>query len=1068
MDTYSIKQRKHSNGFRHDKVTMGVALCWLLKAGFCLLLPQVASAAYGTAPKNVTFGVIIPETGGFYSKAMKLAVDLAVQRVANDPTLLPNINLLPLFKMVDSQLDTFQSITAVSEFLHNGVHFIVGPDSSTAVKATQPICQGMHIPQLAPSATDPILSSFHDLYPYLLKMSSPDSLQSTALYDLVIKMRWTRVAILTSSSDYGRNGLTEFQRLASRGDALAITSVDMFHAPYNASLTDATKQLKAIIAKGTRIVILNCLSVHAYHILTQAAQLGMLNKGWGWLVTDGVTSELPISNEPICNVTVQISRGKPLTTAKSSISNSCMETPLHLRGLLGTRPSMGAGDLYPEFVSAWENITKDMSGDQNSCCNDITSLQFMGYAVKTYDSVLVIAHGLDNFLRDGNNLSEYKANPPNLANIFAQARPDGKLLFKYLREVNIPGAMNWLNFTEQNRPFMSDYQIVNLDSKSWRVVGNWSQTSNPPLYLSNSTDIYFPSWTLEKPADFQLDLKNKTLRIVTILEAPFVMENNGSTAFPGRKYQGFCIDLLDALQEKINFKYDIHLVKDGNYGAQDAVTEEWNGIVREILDDEADIAVAPLTISYDRSQVVSFTKPYMDFGLTILMGRTTPEKDVLAFLHPFSLNLWLGFSGFLCLAAVSVWVCATFSPYGYRGRYAQRRDRSDTRWRSQSLAMSLYESVHFAFAAIVSANTDAIPRSLSGRIIGNAWWLCVFFITSSYTANLAAFLTVARLNTGVSSIEDLATQTDIKYGTVASSQPEAFFERRLTSIYGTMYEFMKYQNTNVATAAEGIAEVRKSVTSKGKSKIQAFIFDSTILDYAAQSQPCNVLTIGRVFAKAGYGLAMRKNSPFLHDFNQQVIALRDEGKLESLHTTWFKGGCPAADSASTNSGGDQLNFWSMAGVFFCFLGLFVIGMIVLICEYFIASYRRSKEADPGEIKRPTFSESISDRKKKIRNDLCYNVCGHCWPKLSHVDDDVSPTQSQTAKNDHPGFAGSNGVIPNAYAMYHTGPSPDLGISHQGSATKCPPNDFNGERYTKTSPRHHPYHGSPRMIKSVRV
>jgi hypothetical protein len=48
----------------------------------------------------------------------------------------------------------------------------------------------------------------------------------------------------------GRHGLTEFQRLASRGDSIVITSVDMFHAPVNASLTDATKQLRAIISKG--------------------------------------------------------------------------------------------------------------------------------------------------------------------------------------------------------------------------------------------------------------------------------------------------------------------------------------------------------------------------------------------------------------------------------------------------------------------------------------------------------------------------------------------------------------------------------------------------------------------------------------------------------------------------------------------------------------------------------------------------------------------------------------------------------------------------------------------------
>ena len=40
------------------------------------------------------------------------------------------------------------------------------------------------------------------------------------------------------------------------------------------------------------------------------------------------------------------------------------------------------------------------------------------------------------------------------------------------------------------------------------------------------------------------------------------------------------------------------------------------------------------------------------------------------------------------------------------------------------------------------------PRSFSGRVVAGAWWAAVTIISASYTANLAAFLTVARLDTG--------------------------------------------------------------------------------------------------------------------------------------------------------------------------------------------------------------------------------------------------------------------------------------------------------------------------------
>lgn len=42
------------------------------------------------------------------------------------------------------------------------------------------------------------------------------------------------------------------------------------------------------------------------------------------------------------------------------------------------------------------------------------------------------------------------------------------------------------------------------------------------------------------------------------------------------------------------------------------------------------------------------------------------------------------------------------------------------------------------------------------------WWLFGFIIIASYTANLAAFLTVSRLETPVESLEDLSKQYKIQ------------------------------------------------------------------------------------------------------------------------------------------------------------------------------------------------------------------------------------------------------------------------------------------------------------------
>lgn len=68
-----------------------------------------------------------------------------------------------------------------------------------------------------------------------------------------------------------------------------------------------------------------------------------------------------------------------------------------------------------------------------------------------------------------------------------------------------------------------------------------------------------------------------------------------------------------------------------------------------------------------------------------------------------------------------------------------------------------------------------LDRSLSGRIVGGVWWFFTLIIISSYTANLAAFLTVERMVSPIESAEDLAKQTEIAYGTLDSGSTKEFF-----------------------------------------------------------------------------------------------------------------------------------------------------------------------------------------------------------------------------------------------------------------------------------------------------
>ncbi|KAG9354994.1 hypothetical protein JZ751_001707, partial [Albula glossodonta] len=69
-----------------------------------------------------------------------------------------------------------------------------------------------------------------------------------------------------------------------------------------------------------------------------------------------------------------------------------------------------------------------------------------------------------------------------------------------------------------------------------------------------------------------------------------------------------------------------------------------------------------------------------------------------------------------------------------------------------------------------SARGGEVPyTTLATRMMMGVWWLFALIVISSYTANLAAFLTITRIENSIQSLQDLSKQTDLPYGTVLDS-----------------------------------------------------------------------------------------------------------------------------------------------------------------------------------------------------------------------------------------------------------------------------------------------------------
>ena len=61
---------------------------------------------------------------------------------------------------------------------------------------------------------------------------------------------------------------------------------------------------------------------------------------------------------------------------------------------------------------------------------------------------------------------------------------------------------------------------------------------------------------------------------------------------------------------------------------------------------------------------------------------------------------------------------------------------------------------------------------------------------ASYTANLAAFLTVETLERPIESVQDLANQNEIFYGAVNGGSTAGFFAKSEEDVYQRIYQFM--------------------------------------------------------------------------------------------------------------------------------------------------------------------------------------------------------------------------------------------------------------------------------------
>ncbi|XP_055949949.1 glutamate receptor ionotropic, kainate 2-like [Argiope bruennichi] len=508
--------------------------------------------------------------------------------------------------------------------------------------------------------------------------------------------------------------------------------------------------------------------------------------------------------------------------------------------------------------------------------------------------------------------------------------PHGISLINYMRMINVKGLTGDIKFDHHG--FRSDFKlkVLELTYEGLREAGEWNIHTG-----LNMTTNY-----TRAAEEIIQSLKNKTLIATTIINAPYTMLKENHESLEGNdKYEGYCIDLLKEIAKVIGFHFKIKQVDDGKYGERNE-QGEWNGMIKELIDGRADIAIGDLTITFQREQAVDFTMPFMNLGISILFRKPTKKVPKLfSFLSPLSLEVWVYMATAFLGVSLFLFIVARFSPYEWTNPHPC--DPSPDVLQNQ---FTLLNTLWFTVGCLMQQGCELTPRALSTRVVACIWWFFTLIMVSSYTANLAAFLTVERLVSPIEGAEDLAKQSHIQYGCVESGATQTFFKESTIPTFKRMWAFMQSARPSVFTEsnAKGVERVKK--------ENYAFLMESTSIEYIVERE-CDLMQIGGLLDNKGYGVATPSGSPYRTPLSSAILKLQESGALHILKERWWKqrlgGGKCSKDETSTAGSASALSLANVGGVFVVLGAGLVAACIVAIVEFVWKSRKvDSEEREP--------------------------------------------------------------------------------------------------------------------------
>ncbi|KAM3965076.1 glutamate receptor ionotropic, kainate 2 [Aphomia sociella] len=502
------------------------------------------------------------------------------------------------------------------------------------------------------------------------------------------------------------------------------------------------------------------------------------------------------------------------------------------------------------------------------------------------------------------------------------AWPSGSALRDVLLNTPAIGFTGNIQFDEEGRRtnFILHYSKLSSDSK-FINIGYWDSKTN----IITKDDNYI--------SDRSKALKsNSKIRVGTREEKPYYglrKYSNGTSV-----YRGYAVDLVDAIfkeikkKENVDLEYEFYIVEGNKHGNLIAGTNKWNGLVGDLIEHKADLAICDLTITSERNAVVDFSIPFMSLGISMLFKEQEPdEPNMFSFINPLALDVWLYLITTYIIVSFILLICARMSQDDWVNPHPcnQNPENLQNIW-------SLYNCMWLTMGAIMTQGCDILPRGIGSRWTAGFWWFFALIITASYTANMSTFISNERRSNDITDVKQLAAQTKVSYGALYNASTYNFFRTSNDSVYQKIWTVMKSAKPTVFTYSNEEGKDRVLQSKKGN---YVFFMESAAIEYYKQ-RDCRLRMVGPKLDSKEYGIAMPKNYPHKSWIDNAILSLQESGELTALEKKWWEEedndqNCDKNSKKEDNGGSLQMK---NTGGIFLVLGVGgILGLGVAVLEF---------------------------------------------------------------------------------------------------------------------------------------